>query len=112
MRIKSVLGKRLEKFQLKLNEEKTKIVKFNRNLKNKAAFNFLGFTIYWGLSRNGFRIPKVKTIGKRMCAKLKRVTAWIKEVRNKYKLKEIWKKLILKLEGPSNIMEYPLILKR
>lgn len=99
MRIKTALGKRLEKFQLKLNEEKTKIVKFNRNLKNKAAFNFLGFTIYWGLSRNGFRIPKVKTIGKRMCAKLKIVTAWIKEVRNKYKLKEIWKKLILKLEG-------------
>jgi group II intron reverse transcriptase/maturase len=31
MRIKSTLGKRLEKFQLKLNEEKTKIVKFNRN---------------------------------------------------------------------------------
>jgi hypothetical protein len=34
-----------------------------------------------------------------MSAKLKRVTAWIKEVRNKYKLKEKWKKLILKLEG-------------
>lgn len=34
-----------------------------------------------------------------MNTKLNRVTAWIKEVRNKYKLKEIWKMLILKLEG-------------
>lgn len=99
MRIKDALGKRLEKFKLKLNEEKTKVVKFSRNLQNKASFNFLGFTIYWGISRNGGRIPKVKTIEKRMCAKLKRVKAWIKEVRSKYKLKDIWKILILKLEG-------------
>lgn len=99
IRIKGALGKRLEKFKLKLNEEKTKIVKFDLNLKNKATFNFLGFTIYWGTSRNGVKVPKLKTMGKRMCAKLKRVTTWIKEVRNKYRLKEIWRMLILKLEG-------------
>jgi len=99
IRIKGALGKRLEKFKLKLNEEKTKIVKFDLNLKNKATFNFLGFTIYWGTSRNGVKVPKLKTMGKRMCAKLKRVMTWIKEVRNKYRLKEIWRMLILKLEG-------------
>jgi hypothetical protein len=99
IRIKGALGKRLEKFKLKLNEEKTKIVKFDFNLKNKATFNFLGFTIYWRTSRNGVKVPKLKTMGKRMCAKLKRVTTWIKEVRNKYRLKEIWRMLILKLEG-------------
>jgi RNA-directed DNA polymerase len=99
IRIRRALGKRLAKFGLKLNEEKTKVVKFSRNLQNKATFNFLGFSIYWGASRNGKKIPKVKTMGKRMSAKLNRVSAWMKEVRNKYKLKEIWKVLILKLEG-------------
>lgn len=53
IRIRSGLGKRLAKFDLKLNEEKTKIVKFSRNLANKATFNFLGFTIYWGTTKNG-----------------------------------------------------------
>ena len=99
IRIRSALGKRLAKFDLKLNEEKTKVVKFNRNPQNKATFNFLGFTIYCGASRNGNKVPKVKTMSKRMSAKLNRVTAWMKKVRNKYKLKQLWKMLILKLEG-------------
>jgi RNA-directed DNA polymerase len=99
IRVKSALGKRLNKFQLRLNDEKTKIVNFNCKSQNKAEFSFLGFTIYWGVSRKGYAVPKLKTMGKRMCAKLKRVTVWIKEVRNKYKLKDIWKILKLKLEG-------------
>ena len=99
MRIREALDKRLNKFQLKLNKEKTRIVKFDRNSSNKASFDFLGFTFYWGKSKDWYTVPKVKTIGKRMRAKLKRVTAWIKEIRNKCKLKEIWAMLALKLKG-------------
>lgn len=99
IRIKSALAKRLNKFKLKLNEEKTKMVSFNRNSEGKASFNFLGFTFYWGKSRNGFKVPKVKTDGKRMRTKLQKVNDWAKEVRNQYKLKIIWQKLCIKLEG-------------
>lgn len=44
------LGKRLNKFDLKLNEEKTRIVNFNRydfdRGKKQETFDFLGFTIF------------------------------------------------------------------
>ena len=82
-----------------MNEEKTKLVTFDRKSKEKTSFNFLGFTFYWGRSRNGVKIPKVKTEGKRMRTKLKRVNQWAKEVRNQYKLKIIWQKLCSKREG-------------
>jgi len=99
IRIRTSLAKRLTKYRLKMNEEKTKLVTFDRKSKEKTSFNFLGFTFYWGRSRNGVKIPKVKTEGKRMRTKLKRVNQWAKEVRNQYKLKIIWQKLCSKLEG-------------
>ena len=82
-----------------MNQDKTKLVSFNRENSKRVSFNFLGFTFYWGKSRNGFRVPKVKTEGKRMRSKLKKVTQWIKEIRNRYKLKVIWQKFCIKLEG-------------
>lgn len=97
IRIRTALAKRLSKYKLRMNEEKTKLIAFDRD--NKTSFNFLGFTFYWGKSQYGYKIPKVKTEGKRMRAKLKRVNQWAKEVRNKYKLKIIWKKLYVKLAG-------------
>lgn len=99
IRIKTALTKRLSRFKLKMNQDKTKLVSFNRENSKRVSFNFLGFTFYWGKSRNGFRVPKVKTEGKRMRSKLKKVTQWIKEIRNRYKLKVIWQKFCIKLEG-------------
>jgi RNA-directed DNA polymerase len=99
IRIKLALAKRLTKYNLKMNEEKTKLVTFNRESKDKPSFNFLGFTFYWGKASRGFKVPKVMTEGKRMRAKLKKVNQWAKDIRNQYKLKIIWKKLCIKLEG-------------
>jgi RNA-directed DNA polymerase len=102
-RIRNVLGKRLEKFKLQLNEEKTKLVSFNKKLakegRNQGTFDFLGFTFYWGKSRNGRTIPKLKTRAKTMRAKLNKVTAWYKQNRNKMTLKEIWDICRAKLRG-------------
>jgi RNA-directed DNA polymerase len=102
-RIREVLGKRLNKYGLKLNEEKTKMINFS---KKKAAmgirqetFDFLGFTFYWGLSRKGHYIPKIKTVKKRLRNKLKKVSEWMKRVRNKMKFKEIWNRFCAKLRG-------------
>ena len=102
-RIMKVLGRRLSKFGLKLNEDKTELVPFSRFEAGKGnqqgAFDFLGFTFYLGRSKAGRVIPKVKTIGKRVRSKLKRVNDWCRKIRNQYKLKEIWKRFCIKLAG-------------
>lgn len=101
-RVKEALAKRLAKYKLMLNEEKTKLVDFRKKVNKAAAFDFLGFTFYLGRSRQGRIIPKVKTIGKRMRLKLKKVKEWARAVRNKIQLNEIWKIFCLKLRGHIN----------
>jgi RNA-directed DNA polymerase len=89
-RVRDALRKRLAKYKLKLNEEKTKLVDYRKIKGTRAAFDFLGFTHYLGKSRKGFIIPKLKTIGKRMRTKLKRVNEWARTIRNRMTLEEIW----------------------
>ncbi len=102
-RIRTALAKRLEKFKLKLNEEKTKMVRFSkRNLSQNVrqeTFNFLGFTFYLAKSRKGNIVPKVKSCGKRISSKLKKVKDWCKDIRHKHKLPIIWKSFCSKLRG-------------
>lgn len=102
-RIKIALAKRLEKYKLKLNEEKTKVVRFSkkgfRESEEQEVFNFLGFTFYLGKSRKGNVIPKVKSCGKRISAKLKRVKDWCKDIRSRKKLTVIWQSFCSKLRG-------------
>lgn len=102
-RILDVLDKRLGKFKLKLNEEKTKVVAFSKygamvGIK-QGCFDFLGFTFYLGQSKRKRWIPKVKTAKKRFVAKQKRVTEWMKINRNKMKLVPLWKTFCAKLRG-------------
>jgi len=102
-RIRNALGKRLAKFNLKLNEGKTKIVPFSNKEeargKSQKSFDFLGFTFYLGRSRAGKIIPKVKTSGKKFRAKLKNVKTWSKTVKNRMKLAKIWKLFQAKIRG-------------
>jgi RNA-directed DNA polymerase len=103
IRIKNALSKRLSKYNLKLNEDKTKMVEFSKIKESKdvkqETFDFLGFTFYLGRSRKGYTIPQVKTSGKRYRSKLKRVNEWARQIRNKYPLQEIWKIFCSKLRG-------------
>lgn len=102
-RIKSALSKRLAKYNLKLNEDKTKMVEFSKRKESRGmkqeTFDFLGFTFYLGKSRKGYIIPQVKTSGKRYRNKLKRVNEWARQIRNKDPLQEIWKTFCSKLRG-------------
>lgn len=98
-RIKTALGKRLARFKLKMNEEKTKLMRFKHQHNPKASFSFLGFTFYWGKSENGYLIPKVKTEGKRLRSKLKNVNQWAKAIRHEGDTKMIWKSFCKKLQG-------------
>ena len=102
-KIRQALSKRLEKFKLQLNEEKTKLVSFDKRKASQGirqeTFDFLGFTFYWGKSQKGHTVPKLKTKAKAMKTKLNRVTEWIKKVRNQKPLKEIWKTFQAKIRG-------------
>ena len=102
-RIREALTKRLEKFKLLLNEEKTKMVNFSKEKARmgilQETFDFLGLTFYWGLSRGKRVIPKLKTKSKTLRTKLKKVEQWIKSVRNKSKLRDIWKTFCSKMRG-------------
>ena len=102
IRVREALGKRLAKFKLKLNEEKTKLIDFRKIAGKRAAFDFLGFTHYLGKSKNGYIIPKLKTIGKRLRLKLKAIKDWIRIAKNRMELAEIWKRFCLKLQGHIN----------
>jgi RNA-directed DNA polymerase len=102
-RIKSVLGKRLTKYKLELNEEKTSMVSFSKRKQRygikQGTFEFLGFRFYLGRSLKGLTIPKVKTSGKRFRSKLNNVKAWAKQIKDKKPLGEIWKTFCAKLRG-------------
>lgn len=102
-RIKEALGQRLAKYKLKLNEDKTKVVEFSTAKESRGekqeSFDFLGFTFYLGRSLRGQVIPKVKTCGKRLRSKLKKVNEWARRVRSQKTLGEIWKTFRAKLRG-------------
>ncbi len=103
VRLREVIPKRLERFNLQLNEEKTKMVNFDKEKAIKGiiqgTFEFLGFKFYYGKSRLGRIVPKLKTKPKAINSKLKKVNLWFKEIRNQMSLKEIWKTFCAKLRG-------------
>ncbi len=103
IRIKESLGKRLAKFGLKMNEDKTKLVKFSKSQSAKGilqeTFDFLGFTFYIGRSKRGKALVKLKTCGKRLRSKLKKVNEWARMNRSRYKLDELWQRFIARMRG-------------
>lgn len=85
-RIMEVLPKRMAKYGLTINEAKTKLADFSKPSgnakKGKVTFDFIGFRLYWGKSRNGKWIVKVKTSPKRVTRILKHIRVWCKTHRH------------------------------
>ena len=102
-RVKQALANRLARYKLKMNEDKTHCVEFSKIFcqqgQQQGAFDFLGFKFYLGRSKNGTVIPKVRSSGSRSRNKLKKFNQWAKEVRNKFRLKQIWQMCCIKLQG-------------
>lgn len=102
-RIRKALEGRLEKYSLRLNMEKTKLISFDKkayaNGIRQETFDFLGFTFYLGRSRRGYVIVKVKTSKERIRSKLRNVKRWIKVNRSQAKLMMLWFKFAVKLRG-------------
>ena len=94
----SILSERLKKFGLKLATEKTKVIRFSKNIeKNNGTFEFLGFEFRRGLSRKGKPLLKRRTSPKKFRIAVKKMTKWSKASRHvniRQKLKQVNVKLI------------------
>jgi RNA-directed DNA polymerase len=105
-----LLHTRLGQFGLEVSAEKTKVLKFGRQVwkqsqrsKEKVeTFAFLGFTHYCGKSRRGYFVMGHKTSKENFCRKLKETKEWLKKIRNQLRLKEWWPVLKSKLTGHYN----------
>lgn len=98
------LEKRLAKFGLTLNVDKTKTVPFNRGAysrgEKQGTFDFLGFTFYWARTRKGhYPTVKVKTSKKALRSKLGMLQQWVRENRSKGTLLVVWSRYLRKLRG-------------
>ena len=83
-----VLFKRFEKYGLSLHPEKTRLIPFGRPEETKGdqgqgpkpgTFDFLGFTHYWGKSRQGRWTIRRKTMRKRFTRGLKAMSQWCRK---------------------------------
>lgn len=93
-----LLIKRLAKFGLEMEQEKTRILPFGRFKGTKETFDFLGFMHYNGKTRNGKYTVGHKMSKKKRKLKQQTITKWIKEHRA-FKFIEIIKLLNKKLIG-------------
>ena len=96
------LKERLAKFGLELSEDKSQIIKFGRNAGNSAGtFNFLGFTLISGKSRNGNFTVKYRTSEKKLKAKRAKMKIWLWQNMH-VPIGEFIKRLNVKLRGHYN----------
>lgn len=98
---KDELKTRLESFALKLNEDKSGLIRFGKPQGN--VFHFLGFTFYWGKDHAATRRSlKVKTEKSKLGKKIQEYTDWIKANRAKLTTDQIWEQTSAKLRGHYN----------
>lgn len=84
-RVMNVLPKRFEKYGLQLHPEKTRLVDFCHpweSQRKPGTFDFLGFTIHWGKTRNNGYAVKEKTAAKKFRRSLKQIQTWCKKNRH------------------------------
>lgn len=102
------LRARFRKFNLTISPEKTKVIEFGRFARENRhrrgmgkpdTFDFLGFTHCCSTSRQGNFLVKHTTASARKSRHCREMNQWLKSVRNRLKLKVLWKQLAAKLRG-------------
>ena len=92
-RVLEVLPKRFGRYGLTLHPEKTRLVRFRRPPRETGrqdrspgsrpgTFDLLGFTHYWGLSRQGNWVVKRRTAGDRFTRAVRAVGEWCRRNRH------------------------------
>lgn len=100
-----VLRERFAKYGLTLHPEKTRLIEFKRPDRRPprfgpgpGTFDLLGFTHFWGLSRNGKWVVKWRTANDRFTRSLARVAEWCRRNRH-LEMKQQWLSLTRKVNG-------------
>ena len=104
------LPARLEKFSLKMAEEKTHCIEFGRFARQDAykrggkpkEFNFLGFTHYCGKTEKGYFKVKRRTSRKKMKQGLHSFSDWARRARNVLRKGEMLRRAKARVEGHLN----------
>jgi group II intron reverse transcriptase/maturase len=87
-KVQAVLGKRLARFGLQLNSDKTRLLDFRRPSRSRTegrgptTFDFLGFTWYWKRNQKGGWSVRCKTRRARLARAIRAVHVWCKEHRH------------------------------
>ena len=101
-RVQEVLPKRFGKYGLTLHPTKTRLTEFRRpkrtDQRGKGDFDFLGFTHYWGKSRQGNWVVQRKTASKRLRSRVRAVAEWCRSNRHET-IRDQHKSIVLKLRG-------------
>jgi RNA-directed DNA polymerase len=106
-RVMDVLGRRFEKFGLRLHPDKTHLLPFARpsrgqtSGKGPVTFDFLGFTQYWRRTRTGFWVPALKTRKARLRRAFTAVADWCRRHRH-LPVKEQHAGLVRRIDGHCN----------
>ena len=88
LRVLEVLPKRFGKYGLTVHPDKTRLVPFlrppqgGRQGTRPGTFPFLGFTHYWGRSREGYWVMKRKTASDRLRRALHAIADWCRHHRH------------------------------
>jgi group II intron reverse transcriptase/maturase len=83
LRVQRVLPERFARFGLTLHPEKTRLVRFWRPPPHgggpkPGSFDFLGFTFYWGRSRQGRMVLRQKTAKERFSRAIRATSQWMR----------------------------------
>ncbi len=106
-RVAVVLRKRLAKYGLELNEEKTRLIAFGRHAEltlrrqgkgKPSTFDFLGFTHICAKARNGKFTVKLRTMRKRLRRALRAMSDWCRDHRHRSPSMQ-WPVIVAKLRG-------------
>lgn len=88
-RVLAVLAKRFAKFGLRLHPQKTRLMDFRRpsaptrgGTQRERSFELLGFTHFWGRSRNGRWVVKRKTAKASFTRALREIGQWCRAHRH------------------------------
>jgi group II intron reverse transcriptase/maturase len=106
-RVMAVLGRRFERFGLRLHPDKTRLIPFARpqsgqaSGKGPATFDFLGFTLYWGRTRRGRWVPAFKTRSARLRRAITAVADWCRSHRH-LPVKQQHTALVRRISGHYN----------
>ena len=96
-----VLPKRVGRYGLSIQEQKTRLINFSRpsgKHRKAESFDFVGFRHFWGKSRKGNWVVQRKTASKKLRRSVRRVHQWCKRHRH-LPVKEQWRKLCRKVNG-------------